>query len=402
MINEAVNTHMEHVSDLIFNEGVDGTRKAINSLREIRNTLRGAVSNTKISTKIDGAPAIFVGIDPEDGIFFVAKKGIFNKNPKLYKTQKDIDEDLNGELHELFSLLLGVLKKLGIKSGVYQGDLLFTQKSLRNHEIEGTDYVTFHPNTIVYAVPVESDIATKINRAKVGIAFHTVYSGNTIQSLSASFGEKIVDRFANTADIWAIDAAYSNDTGRATLTTDESKKIDLILSSIGRLFNKTSADLINTISRNEELLGLTKIYINSLIKTNKTGLNGKQMTLGLYKFIIDRFEKEIAEKKTARGKETSEKKREQILVFFKNFSTSNIANLFELFNRLEEAKKMLVGVLSRASRTSHFVKTSSGFKATTPEGFVAIDIDGNAVKFVDRLEFSKNNFSSEIIKGWQK
>jgi hypothetical protein len=48
-----------------------------------------------------------------------------------------------------------------------------------------------------------------------------------------------------------------------------------------------------------------------------------------------------------------------------------------------------------------FVKTKSGFKVTNVEGFVAIDrMEGGAVKLVDRLEFSTNNFSKDIIKGW--
>ena len=402
MINEAVNSHMEHVSDLIFNEGVVGTRKAINFLRDIRNMLRGAETSIKVSTKIDGAPSIVTGIDPSDGKFFVAKKGIFNKNPKLYKTQEEIDADLSGELHSMFSILLVELKKLGIKTGIYQGDLLFIDGDKKKEKIDGVEYITFHPNTIVYAVPTNSDLAKKISSARVGIAFHTSYSGDSIASLSASFGKNIVDKFTKTSFVWAIDAGYSNDTGKATLTPDESKRIDAALSEIGRLFNKTSADLINDINRNEELLKITKIYINSLIKTGNTSLDGKRMTLGLYQFVHDRYTKELLAKKTERGRLRISSSRDQTLLFFKKYSTAQIAGLFELFNRLEETKKMLVGVLNRASELNHFVRTSNGFKVTAPEGFVAINLSGEAVKFVDRLEFSTLNFSPDIVKGWSR
>jgi hypothetical protein len=400
MLNEAVNSHMEHVSDLVFNEGVVGTRKAINFLRDIRNMLRGAETSIKVSTKIDGAPSIVTGIDPSDGKFFVAKKGIFNKNPKLYKTQEEIDADLSGELHSMFSILLVELKKLGIKTGIYQGDLLFIDGDKKKEKIDGVEYITFHPNTIVYAVPTNSDLAKKISSARVGIAFHTSYSGDSIASLSASFGKNIVDKFTKTSSVWAIDAGYSNETGKATLTPDESKRIDAALSEIGRLFNKTSADLINDINRNEELLKITKIYINSLIKTGNTSLDGKRMTLGLYQFVHDRYTKELLAKKTERGRILVSSSRDQTLLFFNKYSAKQIAGLFELFNRLEETKKMLVNVLNRASALNHFVRTTNGFKVTAPEGFVAINLSGEAVKFVDRLEFSTLNFSPDIVKGW--
>ena len=393
---------MEHVSDLVFNEGVVGTRKAINFLRDIRNMLRGVETSIKVSTKIDGAPSIVTGIDPSDGKFFVAKKGIFNKNPKLYKTQEEIDADLSGELHSMFSILLVELKKLGIKTGIYQGDLLFIDGDKKKEKIDGVEYITFHPNTIVYAVPTNSDLAKKISSARVGIAFHTSYSGDSIASLSASFGENIVDKFSKTSSVWAIDAGYSNETGKATLTPDESKRIDAALSEIGRLFNKTSADLINDINRNEELLKITKIYINSLIKTGNTSLDGKRMTLGLYQFVHDRYTKELLAKKTERGRILVSSSRDQTLLFFNKYSAEQIAGLFELFNRLEETKKMLVNVLNRASALNHFVRTTNGFKVTAPEGFVAINLSGEAVKFVDRLEFSTLNFSPDIVKGWSK
>ena len=74
---------MEHLEDNILNAGVDGARESINFLRSLRDMLAGnAKSKVNVTVKWDGAPAIFAGIDPSDKKFFVAKKGIFNKNPK--------------------------------------------------------------------------------------------------------------------------------------------------------------------------------------------------------------------------------------------------------------------------------------------------------------------------------
>ena len=80
---ESKNTHMEHIEDMVFNDGVTGARLAINSLRQLRDMLAGNASQAyDMTVKWDGAPANFAGIDPRHGEFLIAKKGIFNKDPQ--------------------------------------------------------------------------------------------------------------------------------------------------------------------------------------------------------------------------------------------------------------------------------------------------------------------------------
>ena len=118
-IVEEKNTHMTHIEELMFLGGVDGTRQAINFLRDLRDMLKGnATSAVDITVKWDGAPAIFAGVDPADGKFFVAKKGLFNKEPAMYKTPADIKKALSGELAKKFTTALAEFSKLGIKKGV--------------------------------------------------------------------------------------------------------------------------------------------------------------------------------------------------------------------------------------------------------------------------------------------
>ena len=134
-ITEQKNTHMTHIEDKVIYGGVDGTRQAIFALRSLRDMLAGT-SKGKVSVKWDGAPAIFCGEDPSDGKFFVAKKGIFNKNPKVYKTDSEIDEDTSGDLAEKLKDALKYLSKLNIK-GVIQGDFLFGRGDLKTKNIDG-------------------------------------------------------------------------------------------------------------------------------------------------------------------------------------------------------------------------------------------------------------------------
>ena len=80
----------------------------------------------------------------------------------------------------------------------------------------------------------------------------------------------------------------------------------------------------------------------------------------------------------------------------------NLGNIIEFQNHIVEAKMGIVNKLNSVKQlTDTFIRTSNGFKVTNPEGFVAIDrVSGNAVKLVDRMEFSFNNFTA--IKAWDR
>lgn len=403
-LKEEKNVHLEHLCDLPFNEGVNGTRKAINFIINLRNMLSGnAKSSISTTTKWDGSPAIFAGIDPRDGKFFVAKKGLFNKNPQLFKTQEDINSNLTGELAHKFSIALSEFSKLGITSGIYQGDLMFTKGDVKLETIENEKYYTFHPNTIVYAVPVRSDLGVAISKAKIGVIWHTTYTGKTFETLVASFGKDIVKNFNQTRSVWMDDATYKDVSGTATFTQTETAEINNLLSKIGTLFQSLNADLLNTFKNDPELLVLVKTFNNSKIRANEKISNTKQHTEELFNFIFDKYQKEIDKRKTASGKSSQEEKRKKLLALFTNHNKDDIASVFDLTNLITDAKHMIVNKMNQASNINTFLRTSSGFKVTGAEGFVAIDhLTGGAVKLVNRMEFSHANFNPEILKGWTK
>lgn len=402
-ITEEKNTHMEHVEDLVFNEGVAGTRKAINFLRSLRDMLAGHSKSPITSTvKWDGAPAIFAGVDPRDGKFFVAKKGVFNKEPKVYKTNKDIDADTSGDLASKLKVALREFSKLGIKSGVYQGDLMFTDDK-KTEMIDGEKYVTFHPNTIVYAVPYDSELGRKIRSAKIGVVWHTTYEGDSFENMRASFGKTIVNKFKDVPSIWMDDANYKDYSGTATFTAKETEQVTEVLSRAGTLFNSISAPTLNGISNDEDLLLAVKTFNNSKIRRMEHIADTKAHVRELFHYIHDKYEKEIEKKKTPAGKQKQEDTRKKVLSFFAHHDQNQIVAIFDLVNLLVEAKKMIIEKMNQAGHISTFLKTSNGFKTTGVEGFVAIDhLTGGAVKIVDRMEFSYSNFSPEILKGWQR
>lgn len=399
-IAEEKNTHMTHIEDLVIDRGVNGSRDAIMALRSLRDMLKGNSDSAKVTVKWDGAPAVFVGIDPSDGKFFVAKKGIFNKNPKVYKSHNDIDEDIsNGDLNAKMKTSFDYLQKLGIKKGVYQGDIMFTSDDVQTETIKGEEYVTFHPNTILYAVPASSEEAQVIKKAKIGVVFHTAYEGDTFEGMRASYGVD-VSRFRKTSDVWAQSADLPSAIGKL-MSKSETIEVNKALSTAGKIFNKTSGNILRDLSGNKEMRELVNIYNNQSVRKGEAITNTLAHARGLLNFIKGRYDSEISKKKTERSKITWLSKKQALVDLFNKYTDKQWQMVFELQNAIVTAKLIIINKLDNLNNVNTFVKTTNGFKATGSEGFVAVDkLGGGAVKLVNRLEFSTNNFSNDVIKGW--
>ena len=397
-ITEEKNTHMTHIEDKVLYGGVDGTRQAILALRSLRDML-GGVHEGSVSVKWDGAPAVFCGQDPRDGEFFVAKKGIFNKNPKVYKTVAEIDADTSGDLATKLKAALKYLPELGIQ-GVIQGDLLFTD-DLGADVIKGVKYTTFHPNTIIYAVPYDSPEAKTIRKAKVGIVWHTTYTGSTFESMKASYGVN-VSKFNKSVNVWSQDAML-RDLTKMTMNKKDTEEVNEYLSQAGSIFSQIAGSTLRELGANGELAQHIEQYNNTFVRAGTIIGDTKKHTEGLIRWIAAKYQKEADKLKTEKGKSSRYAKRDQLLAFFSTKNKESIQKAFELQKVLVLAKLKLINTLNKLQKVNTFVKTRNGFKVTGAEGFVAIDTLGSdAVKIVDRMEFSYNNFSADILKGWDK
>jgi hypothetical protein len=398
-ITESKNTHMTHIEDKVIYGGVKGTREAILALRSLRDML-GGVHDGSVSVKWDGAPAIFAGIDPRDGNFFVAKKGIFNKDPKVYKSNADVDADTSGDLAIKLKDALKYLPALGIK-GVIQGDFLFSKSDLSTATIKGEKYITFHPNTIVYALPAKSDGAKAVKSAKIGIVWHTTYKGNTFESMRASYGVD-VSKLKSTKDVWSQDAML-RDLTNVTMSKKETEIVNEYLSQAGFLFNQIAGSTLRQLESNKELARLVEQFNNTFVREGQIIGDTNRHVTALIKWISARYQKEIDKRKSDKGKEAQQKKLNEILDFFSSKNRNSLKYMFDLQKVIVLAKLRLINNLNKLSKVKTFVKTRSGYKVTGEEGYVAIDkLGGDAVKIVDRMEFSYNNFSPDILKGWDK
>jgi len=393
---------MEHLEDAVLNGGVNGTRQAINLLRSMRDMLSGNSSRGVSTTvKWDGAPAIFAGQDPRDGEFFVAKKGIFNKNPKVYKTAEEVDADTSGELATKLKDALKYLPELGI-TGVIQGDFLFSKSDLKSEVYDGEKVTTFHPNTIVYSVPSKSPLGNTIRQAKIGIVWHTIYTGTSFETMKASFGKEIASKLRKSKNVWSVDAMFTDVSGSATFTDKETKQITKLLSEAGKLFSKLDAKTLNGISDDALLLQKVKTHFNTKVRDGQKITNVKSHVKGLVNYIVAFYDKEAGKRKSEKGKNKQIEKRDDVLKFFSNANVRHLENIFTMMNLLIDAKEMIIRKMDQASNITTLLRTKDGFQVTAPEGYVAIDTDGSALKLVDRMQFSQANFSPEFIKGWQK
>jgi len=398
---EGKNLHLEHIEDEVLNRGVAGTRDAINFLLSLRDMLAGhAESRVNVTTKWDGAPAVFCGINPENGKFFVGTKGVFNKNAKLNYTDADIDENHKGEgLNAKLKVALRYLPKLGIK-GILQGDMMFAKGDIKEETIDGQDYITFQPNTIVYAVPADSKLADMMLAAQIGIVFHTSYTGKSMDDMKASFNIDI-NNLTRTKDVWFRDAYFVDASGTATFTEDETKQINRVLSDAGSRFRSISSMVLNRIASSDILQVQIKTFNNTKVRAGEPIKNTAQHTRELIKWIEDKHNKEIlaAKKEETKKKRIAEKN--EMMRFFRSYA-GELQKIFDIQNDIVLAKNMIIKKLQQLRQvTGTFLKTDNGFKVTNPEGFVAVDkLKGNAVKLVDRLEFSLANFSA--AKAWSK
>lgn len=394
------NVHLEHIEDEMLNRGVNGAREAINFLRSLRDMLAGhSQSHVNVTTKWDGAPAIFCGINPENGQFFVGTKGVFNANPKLNYTDEDIDKNHPGEgLNDKLKVALRYLPKLGIK-GVLQGDMMFTKGDIDKQVIDGTSYITFQPNTIVYAVPAASKLARSMLDAQLGVVFHTSYTGKKIQDMKASFNVDI-GKLSTTKDVWFRDASFVDASGTATFTEAETKDITYVLSQAGSLFQQINPLTLNRISVSDTILTQIKTFNNTKVRAGEKIKNTLQHTNELIRTVETKLNQGVLEAKLEKTKKRKITEKNEIMRFYRT-NANELKKIFDLQNLIVDAKLMVIRKLEELKDIGTFIKTDDGFRITAPEGFVAVDrLKGNAVKLVDRLEFAHANFNAQ--KNWDK
>ncbi len=269
-------------------------------------------------------------------------------------------------------------------------------------KIGGQSFTTFHPNTIVYALPFNSQGAKEVRAARIGIVWHTTYKGDAFENMRASYGVN-VNALKTSRKVWSQDAMLRDVTNKATMDKAETKKVTEYLSIAGGLFRKISGTTLRQLEAHPELPQLIEQYNNTFVRKGTVIPDSRRHVLGLQKWLSTKYKSEMDKRKTDKGKKAQQAKLNAIMSFFSKKNTAGLIAMFELQKNIVLAKLILINKLNSLASIDAFVKTRKGYKVTGQEGFVAIDkLGGDAVKLVDRMEFSYNNFSPDVLKGWDK
>jgi hypothetical protein len=396
---KGTNTHLEHLEDSIIDRGSKGGRDAVNFLKSIKKMLTGNVGGRlNVTVKWDGAPAVICGINPENGKFFVGTKSVFNVTPKINYSTGDIMKNHSGVLAQKLIVCLRELSKLGI-TGILQGDLLFTKGDIKTTSIDDENYYVFTPNTITYAVPTNSEIGKKISRARMGIVFHTMYTGKDIKNLSASFGS--IRGFPNLSSVFVTDATYKDTSGSSTFNKSEMSQFDSVIAMAeGSLYKAES--ILNQFNTSDPLaVGYKlKTFFNYYIRNSQGDMAKVRELIDMFRsYYANMVQQEV----DAVSKEETKNKYRKIRDDGLNFIDKNKNGIYFAIAShisLQKAKNFLIRKLNQIQSIGHFIRTPDGYRVTSPEGYVAVDRIRGAVKLVDRLEFSRANFT--IAKDWVK
>ena len=392
------NTHLEHLEDNILNGGSEGGKEAVAFLRSLGEMLTQGGADTRVTVKWDGAPAIICGTNPDNGRFFVGTKSVFNKvDPKIIYSEEDVDSMYSpGQLSQKLKDSFKYLSQLSIPN-VVQGDLLFTDDKYETN-IDGDTCIAFQPNTIVYAVPKDTDIGQKISEAKLGIVFHTSYSGRSLDTLTASFGNIGVQGNAN---VFVTSSDFKNASGEANMTSAEK-------TTYANLVNKTEGslkqasrflDLMKTNNMNKFTLNIMfKTFFNRYVREGKTLIGARNTARDFAMYFSNALDKEIETKKMKTTKDKYLDIKNKGLKFISDNQQAIYMTVASYMN-LQAAKNFMIRKLQKVNTFGTFLRTPDGYRVTAPEGFVAIR-SGQALKLVDRLEFSRANFTAD--KNWEK
>ena len=393
ILNEFKRTHLEHIEDIIITDGFEGGKAVVEYFRGLLLTLKGTSSEAvKVSVKWDGAPAVVCGVNPDNGRFFVGTKSVFAQSPKINYAKRDIAKNHGtDDLGQKLLKCLVHLKKLNM-NGVYQGDLLFTDEDITRKNIDGKPHLTFNPNTITYAVPEQSELGKQIDAAKVGIIFHTTYVGETLADMNASASADI-EEFSKNSSVFFDNASYKDVSGSAKFTDDETQIFLAEIDKLESLLSRVPRNLSNLFGANQDFVPFFQMYINFMVKEGQLPENSTQFLQGFRKFYIDRMQQQISGLKAQKALDLRQDKIKQMPQFL-NKLKAPLQNMLSFYKQVQRMKMFVLKKMNQAMAIGSFQQTENGLEVTEPEGFVAVDKTGNAVKLVDRLGFSRRNLTA--------
>ena len=221
-----------------------------------------------------------------------------------------------------------------------------------------------------------------------------------MEDLSAKFGAN-AKRLNSTKNVWSTDATFKDASGKATFTKEETKKFRNLLNMANGSLKKATPYL-RVINQNRNDLSVStqlKIFLNTYIRGGEQIRDTKNVLARFDKYYDAVLQKKVDSVRTAAAKKKWNVVKQNGLKELRGNKTS-LYYVIATYITFQTAKTMVIRKLQQAEGIGTFLRTPNGYRVTAPEGFVAIDHVGKALKLVDRLEFSKANFT--VDKNWVK
>lgn len=362
------NKHLAHLQDLVIDQGSLG----IEFIAEILTNLETGVVD--ISTKIDGAPSLVMG--KNDKGFFVATKSYFSHDQKLNYTPEDIDrhyDDL-GLRHKL-KMALQYLPGLEFPPGlVLQGDMLFTDDTLKKEVISGVSHLTFQPNTIVYAIP-----EPLVGSSKFGIIFHC--------------SNETVSKLIMTPDVWFQTSAVPS-----KIVFPE---LHQRICELRKFANSIHKMFLSQISQSIMYKKALHKWNNDKVRSGESVTNCISHAMGFIENMEAELNKRAEEAKKPDTRLNRLVEKQFVLDFFKAHAI-DLKKLFELQQMVITTKDLLLKKLEDVDTMKSFYRNDDGsLTPAKPEGFVIADKFKKLpiIKLVDQKSFSYRNFNGS--KPWK-
>lgn len=387
------NVHQTHLEDLVL-LGKEGFDELYNHIDNFINKLENKGDKINTTVKIDGAPAVvcwheFPGY-PNDSICL---KSFINgpEKAKVISSEEELRAGRYADSPKMLDMLSYCLKLAKyIPSGeAWQGDCLFTKDTKEERKINGKNYITFLPNTIIYAFSEDNPGYENIKNADFGIAFHTIYSGSA-DNLSQSFRVD-ASRLNLPNNIYVLSPVLNSSTNKEDYGIDEILNLEDQLSLV-------ESDLIsdpayNELANNKEFQTFWGTFENKNYADNK-----------LYQINVDTLIDELNTHLDNRASKMSRVGVGRVRDIINN-NKGTLTNMVKALNISSKIKMLLWKGFNSTSKfdyDSFYYNNETGeYIPTTMEGVAMSDDDGNIVKIVDRPTFASNNRNQAFAKGFK-
>ena len=401
MANVTQLKHLEHIEDEILNHGSAGCVASVSAMQELLRMLGKKPSSGYMQTKWDGAPSVVCGKHPVNGMFFVGTKSVFNKtDPKICYTQNDVDihyGDASPDLKSKLKMCIQYFPSLNMGT-VCQGDLLFTS-DVKTEEIDGEKLYTFKPNAITYGIPTDHPLGQQIKTAKIGIVFHTSYTGTEVATMTAKAG---APKMKSTSEVFLVE----NDTPMDDISVDRStlSKFEQNVSIVESMCKKSEVFLDHLVdnmgttgNKKFHVASYLKQFFNAEIRGGRSIGNAQTTLKALGKFY---HEKMMAVIDKLKSDKTIMERRKQMYdgIEYLEKNEQNFVAMLTLYTKIIECKDLVMSQLDHLETFKTYVQTDKGYKVTNPEGYV-LHHNGDMIKLVNRIEFSYINFT--LAKSWK-